>query len=313
LFLGEHHLNLRLLTLWGALVCVPFSLRAEGPTRLAVLEFETARDLQIDRTYFSDLARGAVHKGAPSVFVMTRESTEALLAANGKTMADCTGECEVEVGRKLGADFIVSGRITQVGSRLSLTMRLFSTSDGQLVESVEARGKSADDLLDHVDAAMEQLVAPLAKHGDEKKRAPPPKIVAVAPQPQPTGSFDISPVPRPAAPKVEAMPETKPEARAEPQREPRPEPKPAPVAALPPAPPSSTLEVQAPAPRPALKRYAPAMIVGGAVIGGASLAFDNLSSTSKDGRLTAVDFLPVAGYALALALIGTGLYQVATP
>jgi len=30
------------------------------------------------------------------------------------------------------------------------------------------------------------------------------------------------------------------------------------------------------------------------VIGGASLAFDNLSSTSKDGKLTAIDFLPVA-------------------
>jgi hypothetical protein len=31
--------------------------------------------------------------------------------------------------------------------------------DGPLVESVKARGKSADDLLEHVDAAMEQLVA----------------------------------------------------------------------------------------------------------------------------------------------------------
>ena len=77
--------------------------------RLAVLEFETAPGLKIGRTYFSDLARGVVHRKAPTLFVLTRERTEALLAADGKTMADCQGNCEVEVGRKLGADYIISG------------------------------------------------------------------------------------------------------------------------------------------------------------------------------------------------------------
>jgi len=86
-------------------VAIALPARAAEQKHLAVLEFELAQGVKIDRTYFSDLARGAVKKHAPQLFVMTRESTEALLQANGKTMADCTGECEVEVGRKLGADW----------------------------------------------------------------------------------------------------------------------------------------------------------------------------------------------------------------
>ena len=160
-----HRAALALLLLCAA---APASRAAPANTRLAVLEFEVASDSSSHRTYFSDSARGAVHRAAPQVFVMTRESTEALLAANGKTMSDCTGECELEVGRKLGADWIVSGRITQVGSRLSLTMRLFSTADGQLVETAEARGRSADELLDHTDAAHGVLARPAG----QPQRAP---------------------------------------------------------------------------------------------------------------------------------------------
>jgi hypothetical protein len=51
----------------------------------------------------------------------------------------------------------------------------------------------------------------------------------------------------------------------------------------------------------------------GAAVGGGALAFDNLSSTSKDGKLTAADFLPVAGYLVALALAGYGIHDLVTP
>ncbi len=135
--------------------------RPESQLRLAVLEFDVAPGIKIDRMVFSDLARSAVNSRAPALFVMTRESTEALLQANGKTMSDCTGECEIEIGRKLGADFIVSGRIAQVGKRLFLTMRLFSTADGRLLQSADARGTNIDELVDQADAALAKLVSTL--------------------------------------------------------------------------------------------------------------------------------------------------------
>ena len=359
----------------------PASRAAAGNTRLAVLEFEVASDLKLDRTYFSDLARGAVHRAAPQVFVMTRESTEALLAANGKSMSDCTGECEIEVGRKLGADYIVSGRITQVGSRLSLTMRLFSTADGQLVETAEARGRSADELLDHTDAAMESLLAPLANRGPLHEAAggtaSPAPLAAAAPAPAPTPTAASSAAPTASAPPAAtAAPALASPARAlapaTPPMTPPPTPPtsaqaaaaaPAKAPASPPAatpsasaPPSSSAPSNSPAPslrapdasapqppaapsaaasaRPApaaalpsaaeseelqvratahSHRWGYAALGAGVVIGGASLAFDNLSSTSKDGKLTAIDFLPVAGYAVALALAGFGVYQLVQP
>ncbi len=142
-------------------VIAVLSAHADGQKRLAVLEFEVAQGVKIDRTYFSDLARGAVKKQAPQLFVMTRESTEVLLQANGKTLADCTGECEVEIGRKLGADYIISGRITQIGTRQVLTLRLFSTADGALMADEEASGKSQDQLFDESKAAMGRLIKSL--------------------------------------------------------------------------------------------------------------------------------------------------------
>ncbi len=166
-----------------SLLSVTFAVaHADQPKRLAVLEFELAQGVKIDRTYFSDLARGAVKKAAPQLFVMTRESTEALLQANGKTMADCTGECEIEVGRKLGADYIVSGRITQIGSSQILTMRLFATADGSLMGDEEASGKTQDQLLDEARAAMVRLIKPLGSAVTMAPASPAP--TAASPQPQ---------------------------------------------------------------------------------------------------------------------------------
>jgi hypothetical protein len=114
-----------------------------------------------------------VKKAAPQLFVMTRESTEALLQANGKSMSDCTGECEVEVGRKLGADYIVSGRITKVGTRQILTVRLFSTADGALLGDEEADGKTEDQLVDEAKIALGKLIKPLSVESPSAAGGPP--------------------------------------------------------------------------------------------------------------------------------------------
>jgi len=153
-------------------VAIALPALAAEQKHLAVLEFEVAPGMKIDRTYFSDLARGAVKSQAPQLFVMTRESTEVLLQANGKTLADCTGECEVEIGRKLGADYIISGRITQIGARTSITLRLFSTSDGELLSSAEARGTKPEELQDEMQPTLAKLLSPLPKSAGPRNAAP---------------------------------------------------------------------------------------------------------------------------------------------
>jgi hypothetical protein len=169
------------------LLCAATASAAEQQ-RLAVLEFDLAADLKLDRIYLSDRVRGVFGERAPNLFVMTRESGEVLLAAQGKTMADCLGECEVETGKKLGADFIVSGRITQFGSWLLLTLRLHSTHEARLLRAVEARGKDADALLEACEKAIGDLVASLPKSLSEVPEAPKPAAHAQPAAPAPTGT-----------------------------------------------------------------------------------------------------------------------------
>ena len=136
------------------------SARAERQ-KIAVLEFDVAKGVDIDRIYFSDKVRGSIQDRAPQLFVMTRESTVQLLKASGKKLEDCAGECEVETGKLLGADYVVSGRITKVGRRFALTMRLHSTASGELLKTAEVLGKDADVLVEKVDGAVETLLGPL--------------------------------------------------------------------------------------------------------------------------------------------------------
>ncbi len=165
------------LSLWlfGAASAPARAQSGSAVQRLAVLEFEVAHGATTDRIYFSDLARSVATKRT-SYFVMTRESTEALLEANGKHLADCTGNCEIEIGRKLGADYIVSGRLTKIGSNQLLTVRLFSTRDGALLGAEEASAKTADEFIAAARAAIERLFAPVDSTAEMNPPQPAPVV-----------------------------------------------------------------------------------------------------------------------------------------
>jgi len=137
--------------------------RATASRKIAVLEFERAVGLAVDRIFFSDKVRGAVQRLVPHLFVMTRESMQILLAVGGKSLADCAADCEVETGRSIGADLVISGRIAKIGTRIALTMRLHETASARLVGTAEVLGKSVDEIIDGTDAAVRRLLG----HVDE--------------------------------------------------------------------------------------------------------------------------------------------------
>ncbi len=116
--------------------------------KVAVLDFKNyAKDLQKENVqYFTDLVRGVVLKGAPRFNVMTRENLLVLLQASGKDLASCEGECEVDTGRRIGADVIV---------------RMHETRDGRLISTAIASGASVDLLDDAATKAADELVAPI--------------------------------------------------------------------------------------------------------------------------------------------------------
>jgi TolB-like protein len=130
--------------------------------KLAVLDFKNyTRDLKPeDVRYFTDVVRGATIRVAPRMEVMTRENLLVLLQAAGKNPSDCEGECEVETGRRVGADAVVSGDVLKVGTRYKMSLRLHETHDGRLLSTAVASGKSIDELDESVQQAAQDLLAP---------------------------------------------------------------------------------------------------------------------------------------------------------
>ena len=129
--------------------------------KLAVLELRNfASDLTHENAeYFTDLLRSAALKAQPQLEVITRENLLVLLQASGKKMEDCEGECEVDTGRRIGADLIVSGEIQKLGSLYKLSLRLHDTHAGRLLASTQASGKSIEELDTSAHQAAEELVA----------------------------------------------------------------------------------------------------------------------------------------------------------
>ena len=90
---------------------------------------------------------------------MTRENLLVLLQASGKDLAECEGECEVDTGRRIGADAVVSGDVLKFGSRFKLSLRLHETRGGQLLSAAVASGATLDELDTAVQEKGRELVA----------------------------------------------------------------------------------------------------------------------------------------------------------
>ena len=126
---------------------------------VGVLEFrdKVPAEQRIDAAYLSDQVRAAVKEVLPQSRVITRENMLILLQASGRDLQECEGECEVDTGRRIGADHIVSGEIQKVGTRYKLTLRLHDTHEGRLLASSIGSGKSIDELDESAQKAAEEL------------------------------------------------------------------------------------------------------------------------------------------------------------
>lgn len=162
---------------------------------LAVLEFRNklvAKDREaFDTGYFADVVRARALKELPEVRVITRENLMVLLAASGKKLADCEGECEVDTGRRIGADLVISGELLRVGSSFKLNLRMHETASGQLLSGELASGKTVDELDANTVAAVKSLLEPLRS----LVRAPAPAQVTPAQQPAPVQQAAVQPPP----------------------------------------------------------------------------------------------------------------------
>jgi TolB-like protein len=132
---------------------------------IAVLAFtdrlQGADKNSLDSNYVCNAVRAAVKRTRPASRLMTQENIQVLLGSAHKTLEDCQGECEVDTGRLLGADIIITGDLLRVGSKLKLDMRMHETKTGQLVAGSDASGKNVDELDSDLPRAVNELMAGL--------------------------------------------------------------------------------------------------------------------------------------------------------
>jgi len=127
--------------------------------KLAVLDLKNfTKDLTRENAqYFTDVIRQASLRMEPGLDIMTRENLMVLLQSSGKKLEECEGECEVDTGRRIGADQIISGEIQKVGTKYKLTLRLHDTHEGRLLASSIGSGKTIDELDEGAQKAAEDL------------------------------------------------------------------------------------------------------------------------------------------------------------
>ena len=166
--------------------------------RIAVLELRGSAPVD-DRevAYLGDVVRAAaLTLPQQSWFVLTRENIVESLPP-GTDLSSCIGACEVETGRKVGADWVVSGEIVAYGTQLKVTLKLHRTANGSLKDLQRASATSVDALETEVEGAAQRLFNSLVPGNGASQaaaRKPVPKVSP--PSAEACAAFDVQPCAR---------------------------------------------------------------------------------------------------------------------
>ena len=114
---------------------------AQELKKLAVLEFRGMGLNEQIVLNLSDQTRRAATDllSNEEYLIMTRETMMEILSDMGRDASCFEGGCQLEVGRNIQADVIVTGDIVQYGATYVLTLKLFHTSSGALLHTVEVQ------------------------------------------------------------------------------------------------------------------------------------------------------------------------------
>jgi hypothetical protein len=84
---------------------------------------------------------------AANYSVLTRDNIMALLPPD-KNAAECLeGQCLVEVGRNIGANYAVQGTVSKFGALLTVTVEAYETTSGKLLKSFTAESPTVEGFL----------------------------------------------------------------------------------------------------------------------------------------------------------------------
>lgn len=154
-------------TLWFILICTTSAFSKY----IAVLETISLKDSIVstnEKLFITDQLRAeAVTVLSQYDFtIMTRENINVMLPP-GKMLEDCEGECLVETGRNISADYVVQGRIGKFAEDLTLTVELYETGSGKLLGNVVTHNKQVQGLLTELKGKSNDLFKAIIPEQEE--------------------------------------------------------------------------------------------------------------------------------------------------
>lgn len=111
----------------------------------------------VDRVVFE--TRRAANTQVPGLGVMTKETMVEILQATPQGCAD--GECAAKTGERVGADYIVDGKLRRGGSQLEVELRLWKVAGGLQLSTILAAGATGDALVADLKANLAELLKPV--------------------------------------------------------------------------------------------------------------------------------------------------------
>ena len=122
---------------------------------VAVLETVAMPDVKekvslSDRQFLTNVLREQAVQELPveqNFTIMTRENINAMLPP-GKSIEDCEGNCMVETGRNIAADYVCQMHLGSFDGAFSLSAELYETAANKLIASFNGQGASVKELLE---------------------------------------------------------------------------------------------------------------------------------------------------------------------
>ena len=130
---------------------------------VAVLETIAAKNVVTfeEKQYLTDVLRSEAVKALPAeqnFTIMTRENIIAMLPP-GKSIEECEGECLVETGKNIAADYVSQAHVGRFANNLTITVELYETAGNKLLGSFSSRAPNVESLESEIREKSRELFA----------------------------------------------------------------------------------------------------------------------------------------------------------
>jgi len=177
--------------------------------RVAIFDFKNHTELtREDLDYLEDVfLRGEVRDVLPYdlYLLMTKENMISLLEENGIDLDKvCEGQCEVEVGRKIQAHYIVTGTVWRKTGNLEVIVELYKTKNGNLLSQQKVSGPDLSSICAPLKDSVSKLLTPLLRPAPHTSTSQSPIQPSSGESKKPKESFEAtSSAPAPSAKAIE--------------------------------------------------------------------------------------------------------------